>query len=167
LKILRKHKEKKMVNKKFLLAMLAIVLVLGMTVAGCDAQIVAFEQVGAVTGVVVKYEADINQVRVLWAASKNAEFYELFYQSEPEKDMGGIGIDETHMVKTDGRTDHLFLFSVPANGGYSGDANVEIRLLTLFSDRGRFGVAANDNDVNHARSDIVWSEYITIPPDRW
>jgi hypothetical protein len=135
-----------MKDKRFLLGLLAIALAFGITAGGCEiVQLVAFERADAVknvevntytvTGVGGSGESE-KGVSIRWDAAKNAVSYDVYVQDE-------------YMI------DIYYVSSVrPPETSYSFTGG--------FYGRVRFGVTATDWDTNHAVSDIVWSEYITL-----
>jgi hypothetical protein len=133
-----------MKNKLFLLGILAIALVFGMTVVGCDngAQTVAFERAEAVEWVFV--EINSNRVSVAWGRTENGIKYDIYVQVEDES-----GTHAHHLDSYTGVGNNLSL-DINSNSNKS---------------RMRFGVTATDFDENHVASKIVWSEYFMLPYD--
>jgi len=139
-----------MVNKKFCLGILLMVLVFGMTVVGCkddDVQIVAFEYAESARNVTVSINGD--QVNVSFDGVKNALSYDIYGQLE-----GG---------------DIKYLSTVQANGSGRNYVNfLKSQLIYTvlppgYSQNWHFGVTVTDIDKNHVPSKIVWSDYINIP----
>ena len=153
-----------MKNKRFLLGLLAIALVFGITAGGCDnVQIVAFERAEAVSNVSVIYtpfstpisqpdpvdQDEISGILVSWDPSKNAVSYNVYVEYS-----GGRGM---HLLATTRSSSWPnwapSLSKTDASGSvYPPDASVEVR----------FGITAEDFDGNHVASDIVWSKPITV-----
>jgi hypothetical protein len=139
-----------MANKRFLLAILAITLVFGMTVIGCDdgsnVQLVAFERADAVEGVFAEFiRWDKYSIHVSWIGTKNSVIYDVYSQT---KDTVG-----THHVGT--AFHNWFDKEIPSE--YFDEPTESIR----------FGVTATDFDENHVASNIVWSQYINVPSGDW
>jgi hypothetical protein len=145
-----------MANKRFLLAILAVALVFGMTVVGCnDAQIVAFERADSVSNVRVivsmskdKFDNPTSSVDVWWDAAKNAVSYDVYVQDFSDN---GVKMDIKH------------LSSVPPLGtSFCFNSSPNLYYVNNGPEFVRFGVTATDFDTNHAVSNIVWSDWIDI-----
>ena len=156
-----------MKNKRFLLGLLAIALVFGITAGGCDnVQIVAFERAEAVSNVSVIYtpfstpisqpdpvdQDEISGILVSWDPSKNAVSYNVY-----------VGIDV-------GKSDSMSFLATTKSSHWPnwGLSLSKTDVLSTTVDQSanmkvRFGITAEDFDGNHVASDIVWSEYITVP----
>jgi hypothetical protein len=141
-----------MKNKLFMMAMLAIALVFGMMVVGCEdsVQTVAFERADSVSEVyaVVEdyYDDEDNlfrdaRISVYWSGANNAISYNLYVQQDQ-------------------------FFTRQLASGCSSGWNMRIPYSSSSDNLNlRFGVTANDFDENHVASKIVWSEYIAVPRD--
>jgi hypothetical protein len=150
-----------MANKRFLLAMLAIALVFGMTVAGCDdAQIVAFERADSVSNLSVRvymskdeYDNPVSRVTVSWDAAKNAVSYDVYSQSDIARTFGlkseELDIQHLSFVPAEGLSGMSYSFPNPYYD------YIQPRYM-------RYGVTATDFDTNHAVSNIVWSDWIDM-----
>jgi len=172
-----------MVNKKLCLGMILMVLVFGMTVAGCsdDTQIVAFEYAEAPSEVrvfgTIDENGDVgNVITVYWNSVKNALSYDVYGQMEPiNSDYGNIKLvpDIKHFstiqaygiggvpVLMPGQTPGVLTTRIDEMR-----AIIDISEVQLVGRQGlkwRFGVTVTDIDKNKVPSKIVWSEYVTIP----
>jgi hypothetical protein len=144
-----------MKNKLFMMAMLAIALVFGMTVVGCDnVQTVAFERADAVGGVSAfvgdYYDDEGNlfaSITVSWSETNNALSYNIYVQNQPSEEGPIKGLYVTRQLASD----------------VSGNEWNMSGPFSDFTNNLRFGVTANDFDENHVASKIVWSEYIAVP----
>jgi len=148
-----------MVNKKFCLGMLLMIIVFGMSVVGCsnDAQIVAFEYAEGTSNVHVDTNQLSDSIIVFFDGVKNALSYDIYGQSKSTQE--GIIPD----IK--------YFSTIQANGYYSVGAVIAKSQLvppaglmgqTSISVNWRFGVTVTDIDKNHVPSKIVWSDYINI-----
>ena len=150
-----------MKNKRFLLGLLVIALVFGITVAGCDnVQIVAFERADAVSDVSVDYHPfstpisqpdpvdlpDNSSIRVGWVPPKNAVSYNVYVE------IGGVLMEFLATTKYSYWSRILNKKEIPSSSYPSTEQY-----------KARFGITAEDFDGNHVTSDIVWSEQITVP----
>jgi Tfp pilus assembly protein PilX len=142
-----------MANKRFLLAILAVALVFGMTVIGCEdgVQLVAFERAKAVEWVIASIDNNDGSptlngktvLHVAWMPTKNSVSYDVYLQNEEGTyHLGTVSL--SHFMK-----------EIPSE--YFDNPTESIR----------FGVTATDFDENHVASNIVWSQYINVPSGYW
>jgi len=148
-----------MVNKKFCLGILLMVLVFGMTIVGCkddDVQIIAFEYAEGTSnvGVFFSYSGSDVIINVKWNGVRNALKYDVYGQIEP------IDVPEIKLVP-----DIKHFSTIQATGiGYYEFEGARIDISEVISGvKWRFGVTVTDIDKNHVPSKIVWSDYINIP----
>jgi hypothetical protein len=149
-----------MVNKKFCLGILLMVLVFGITVIGCsDTQIVAFEYAKGPSEVKLGFlymGNDIDGVGIHWNSVKNALSYDVYGQRSNDSD-----IVHFLTIQAEGfeREEHAYIFQSSEKG-----PNIDTSYYPyLLKYKWRFGVTVTDIDKNHVPSKIVWSDYITFP----
>ena len=169
-----------MVNKKFCLGILLMVLVFGMTIVGCkddDVQIIAFEyaespsEVSILTG--LSEDGTVGSVIVTWNSVKNALSYDVYGQTEPIDIYGKNRVPDIKYFSTIpayGFGGVLVMRPTPTPGVITTEitemrADIDISEVQLGRQgiKWRFGVTVTDIDKNHVPSKIVWSEYVTIP----
>jgi hypothetical protein len=151
-----------MVNKKFCLGILLMVLVFGITVVGCkdDVQIVAFEYAESTSNVYVQLSSngDDDVVVVFFDSVKSAVSYDIYVQYQNQYQNGKVA-------------DIKYLSTVQARGDEIGtDSFTKMQLLPprgVLPEPGqsfslRFGVTVTDIDKNLVPSKIVWSDYFTV-----
>jgi hypothetical protein len=142
---------KKMEKKIFLMGILAIALVFGMTVIGCEdgVQLVAFERADAVEGVWAEYVASytMDRVFVSWGKHiKNAVSYDVYLKTDE------FGMH--HLSSVSG------LMGVTS---FSREELLNLEKSDYETTKMSFGVTVTYIDKNLVPSNIVWSEYINIP----
>jgi hypothetical protein len=146
--------------KKRLISAVIAAVVLMFLLAACDepqeVKIVGYAQSETVEKVTATQTINRAYITVTWDAITNGSSYNVYVQQEGKKSMNYIGNGQNNSIY--GGVDGT---SIPNTDLDKWSYNIS-NSLTYIGKSLRFGVAANDSNPNHAISDIVWSEYISV-----
>jgi hypothetical protein len=164
-----KVKEKTMAKKSVFWGMLALALTVSFTVVGCGDPLqeggkvkIDYDKASAVDAVTAVLSTDKTFVIISWDAVEDVKAYDVFYQQKEKNtvlpDAGYPGSAQNAVIyKADGSAS-------TANTDFDKwSAKLTIPATLQRGKDYRFGIQTSSVVSGVSQSDIVWSEYITVP----